>query len=154
MKRHEFLIFIVFHVAVAAEGSEKEKSRRKKLFEEVIKNSSLWKKQPLKLVINVSLFSFFTLNKQYPYNKRWQKVCAILISVRHGRQAAEAEERRFFVLQKFFIYSLLNYKNLLIVAQAQRSRIWMRRESLNFHITPLHNERSRNRGCLIENRRA
>ena len=74
-----------------------------------------WNK-PLKLVINVS-FSL-ALNKQYPYNKRWQKVCFILISVRH--EAKKEEKRTFFswiVLKsssfKFETRSLLKCKNLL-----------------------------------------
>lgn len=60
-------------------------------------------KQPLKLVINVSASSS-ALNKQYPHNKRWQKVCAILISVRHGSSKKTRRIPFFLSCEKFFIY--------------------------------------------------
>lgn len=105
-------IFIVFQVLLSRSRSEQKGTFHN---EEVIKKIFLWKKQPLKLAINVSLFC--ALNKQYPYNKRWQKVCFILISVRHEAQKNIKSFSSLWIVEKFFIYSLLgSYKNLLIAS--------------------------------------
>lgn len=135
----KFLIFIVFQVFCRAQGANE--NRRKNFSQRRSHKKDFPMKETTVKTRNKRLaFSVFALNKQYPYNKRWQKVCFILISVRHEAQKTGS----------FSVFSSVNCWKVLHLLIVEVTRTYLqphsrhkRIKALNFHITYLiHNGRN------------